>query len=68
MPLSELQGQIHITNQKTRKFLREQLEMKAQVEETLESDDLSPFEEEQLREAIEILDNNIQRIRMAGIL
>ena len=65
--LGELEALKHLMDARQRQFLKEQLEMKANLQELLQKEDLSPLEEEHYQDALKIVDNNIQSFRMSGI-
>lgn len=53
---------------KIRKYLLELIGYKKQINEELKNENLSSIREMQLKEALEIIDNNIQKVRFEGIL
>ena len=65
--LGELEALKQLMDVRQRQFLKEQLEMKANLQELLQKEDLSPLEEEHYQDALKIVDNNIQSFRMSGI-
>lgn len=66
--LSELEALMKISDLQIRKFLKEQISMKRQIQEKLEQEDISVHDETELRSALKMIDNNIQSIRMEGIM
>ena len=68
MPLSELEGLRQISDFQRRRFIREQLDLKHKIEEELKQEDLPVLRETSLKEALEMIANNIQKVRMEGIL
>ncbi|MBI2020146.1 hypothetical protein HYS94_01880 [Candidatus Daviesbacteria bacterium] len=52
----------------TRKYLLELLDYKKQIKEQLKNSDNDVLYQRQLKDALEIIDNNINRIRFDGIL
>ena len=67
MALSELEGRMYLVEEQRKKFLLNQLELKATVEKKLQGV-LSPLEEQRWMEAKSIIENNIQRMRVEGLL
>ena len=65
--LGELEALKQLMDVRQRQFLKEQLEMKANLQELLQKEDLSPLEEEHYQDVLKIVDNNIQSFRMSGI-
>ena len=65
--LSELQGLMTLVDSQRRAFLLEQLELAEQLRTEL-SQPVNPIREMQLREGLQIIQNNIQRFRVEGLL
>ncbi len=68
MALSEMQALAALTDYRLRKFLKEQVALRERVEQELSSEDISVDREMQLKDALEIISDNIAKIRMEGIL
>lgn len=66
--LTEMEGLRQLTDLQRRRFLREQIELKQTITRELEREDLSVLKETELKEALEMIVNNIQKIRMEGLL
>ena len=64
MALSELETAIQIIGLQQKKYLAEQVEMKSQLKEIARQD---PSKQQSSKEAIDIIDDNIQRMRMEGL-
>lgn len=65
--LSELDTLSISVDAKTRKYLLELLDYKKQIQEQLKIDN-DVLYQQQLKDALEIIDNNINRVRFDGIL
>ena len=65
--LSELQAQDYLSNLRLRKAQLEQIQLKRHIEQELTEDPL-PLREQQLREALKVLTDNRQRVRVSGLL
>lgn len=70
MPQSELETLLVTSDYNIRKYLLDLLKYKKQINEELEGDrdSLSVEREVQLEQALEIIEENINRIRMDGLL
>ena len=66
--LSEIEALSQLTDFQQRKFLKEQIALKKEIQEALREPNLSVFKEQQLNDALSIIVNNIQKMRMSGIL
>ena len=65
--ISELQALMYSSRLDRDRYLREQLKLKKDLKIELDSL-ISPIREQQIREALKMLDDNIQRIRFAGFI
>lgn len=66
--LSELEALRQISDLQRRKYIREQLSLKRQIIGELQQEDLSVLRETELEEALEMISDNIQKIRVEGLL
>ena len=67
--LTELEAQIQRTDIRRIRFLRDQIQLRQHIRQVLkkEGNRLTIYDEEQLKNALSIVDDNIQRLRMEGI-
>jgi len=68
MAISELEALMSISDYRLRKYLIELIEYKEIINKELNSGDISVKKEMDLREMTNIIDSNIQKVRMSGIL
>ena len=68
MALTQMEALVALTDYRLRKFLKEQIGMRQKIEQELSSEDISVEREMQLKDALEIIEDNIQKVRMEGIL
>jgi len=68
MPLSELDAIINITDYRLRKFLNDNIFFLQQIERELSAEDISVEQEIKLKQAKEMVQENIRRARVSGIL
>lgn len=63
----ELEALKHLMDIRYRRFLEEQIALKASLQKMLEREDLSALEEKKYRDAVSIVENTIQSFRVSGI-
>lgn len=68
MPPSELDAIINITDYRLRKFLSDNILFLQQIERELSAEDISVEQEIKLKQAKEMVQENIRRARVSGIL
>ena len=68
MAVSEIEGKLYLTNLRIQRFVGRQLATKAQLKAQLESEDIDPLMEMRAKEAIRIINYNIQKFRADGLL
>ena len=66
--ISELEAQLAITEERLKKFLKQQIELKSKLKEMLENPDLSVEDETKIKESLQIIQNNMQKVQMEGLL
>ena len=68
MPKSELEILLAQSDYNVRKYLLDLLDYKKQINKELQSENLPVERETSLKEALSMIEENIQKIRMDGIL
>jgi len=68
MPMSELEANLATTSLQERTYLGEQLQLKKDLLGVLEDESLPPLAEAKFRDALKIIQSNIQRIQTQGLL
>jgi hypothetical protein len=66
--MSELDGHIQLTDMRLVRYLKEQVSLKEELQNELQQENLSPGIEAKINEALSIVDQNIQKVRMSSIL
>ena len=65
---NDLYGISKTTDYQMRRYLIEQISLKKQLSEALESGQINEFERIKYNEALKVVENNIQKMRMEGLL
>ena len=68
MALTEIQALIKLSEHKLVKNLLQQMKTKKDLQKELEEEDLSVMREMEINSHIKTIDNNVQKVRMDGLL
>ena len=68
MALTEIQALIKLSEHKLVKNLLQQMKTKKDLQKELEEEDLSVMREMEIKSHIKTIDNNVQKVRIEGLL